>query len=170
VRADVDEDEWTAVFDAHYAAVHRYVARRAGRAVADDLAAETFLVAFRERDRFVERGAGPRPWLYGIATNLLRRARRDEERYLRALARAGGPTDAPDVGDASAARAAVVGALLALAPEERDALLLHGLAGLSYAECAAATGVPEGTVASRISRARTRVRAGMEKEGERGRA
>jgi RNA polymerase sigma-70 factor (ECF subfamily) len=170
VGPDPAAEEFTAVFDAHYAAVHRYVARRAGRTVADDIASETFLTAFRARDRFVERGSGPLPWLYGIATNLLRRARRDEERYLRALVRAAAAQPADDDPAERPASGAVVAALVALSPEERDALLLHALAGLSYAECAVATGVPAGTVASRINRARARVRASMEKEGDRERA
>ena len=138
--------------------------------MAEDLASETFVVALRARDRFRDGGAGYVPWLLRIATNLLRRTRRDEDRYLRAVA--GTKISERDSGGflAADARRSTVDALLGLSADERDPLLLHALAGLSYADCSAALGAPAGTVASRINRARTRVRLTPEEEPERGRA
>ena len=68
------------IFDLHFDAVHRYVHRRAGADVADEIAAETFAVAFARRETFSDRGNGVLPWLLGIATNLLPRRIRLEER------------------------------------------------------------------------------------------
>ncbi|MET0492324.1 MAG: sigma factor [Actinoplanes sp.] len=78
-----------AIFDRHAVAIHRYLARRVGASLADDLTAETFLVAFRGRARYDVAHADARPWLYGIAANLLRRDQRSELRQYRALARTG---------------------------------------------------------------------------------
>ena len=75
------------IFDRHFVAVHRYLHRRVGQDVADELAAETFAVAFERRATC--RGESALPWLYGIATNLLRRRWRAERRQLRAYARSG---------------------------------------------------------------------------------
>lgn len=76
------------VFDRHFPAVHRYLHRRAGRDLADDLAAETFALAFERRASCRATGT-VLPWLYGIATNLLRHRWRAESRQLRAYARSG---------------------------------------------------------------------------------
>ena len=71
------------LFDRHAPHIHRYLARRAGRQIADDLVAETFLAAFAKRDRYDLRYSDARPWLYGIATNLVGQHRRDEVRQYR---------------------------------------------------------------------------------------
>ena len=63
--------------------------RRIGADAADDVVAETFLIAFRQRASFRPDCPDARPWLYGIATNLVRRHRRTEVRQLRLLARTG---------------------------------------------------------------------------------
>ena len=76
------------IFDRHFDAVHRYIHRRAGRDVADELAAETFAVAFERRASCRTNGSAL-PWLFGIATNLLRRRTRAERRRLRAYGRSG---------------------------------------------------------------------------------
>ncbi len=75
-----DPDRFTEIFDRYFSQVHSYVARRLGTGVADDLAAETLLIAFRQRAKFDSRQGIVRAWLYGIATNLIRRHRRDEVR------------------------------------------------------------------------------------------
>src|SRR5436190_24286717 len=67
-------ERFSEIFDRHAQAVHRHLARRVGVAAADELTAETFLVAFRERNRYDTRHLDARPWLYGIAANLVRRA------------------------------------------------------------------------------------------------
>ena len=160
-RSIVDGSAFTAVFDRHFVAVHRYVHRRAGRDIADELAGETFRVAFEARARWSQTTPDARPWLLGIATNLLRRHRRTEERRLRALARRGvdgwATLDEASVAervDARRSRAALAGALAALSPDERDVVLLVALGELSYDDAALALGIPAGTVASRLNRAR----------------
>ena len=155
------------VFDRHFGAIHRYVARRLSPACADDVAAQVFCIAYDKRGQFLEqRPDGPvAPWLFGIATNLVRRHRRDERRQLRAYARVGveaAALDSPDESaarvDARRARPAVARALASLSPDERDVLLLYALADLDYQGIADALEIPIGTVRSRLSRARAHAR------------
>ena len=77
------------VFDAYFAEIHRYAARRLGPDAAADVAAQTFLEAFRRRRGYDPGRAGVRTWLYGIATKVIGRHQRAETRALRALARLG---------------------------------------------------------------------------------
>src|SRR5579862_8099382 len=79
-----------AIFDRHFDAVHRYLGRRAGRERADDLASQTFVVAFERRATFRWDAASARPWLLGIATKLLANDRRAEQRLLETLGRLSG--------------------------------------------------------------------------------
>jgi RNA polymerase sigma-70 factor (ECF subfamily) len=151
--------------------VHSYVARRLGSDVADDLAAETFLIAFRQRARFDRRNGVVRAWLYGIATNLIRRRRRDEIRQYRAYSRsapgaasAGTDTLSAEVDDrvdAETTSRALAGVLAGLRQTDRDVLLLYAWEDLSYPEIAAALKIPAGTVASRLHRARRVLRAAL---------
>ncbi len=161
-------EEFAAVFDRHASAVHRYIARRIGTASADDLTAETFLIAFRQRQRYDLSQPNARPWLYGIATNLLHRYRRTEVRHYRALARTGvDPVTEPDA-DRVVARVAAgaasrrLAAVLAKLPAgERDVLLLVAHEELDYADVARALDVPVSTVRSRLHSARKRLRAAL---------
>jgi RNA polymerase sigma-70 factor (ECF subfamily) len=156
------------VFDRHFDAVHGYLRRRVGGA-AEDLAAETFTRALAGWSGF-DAARDVRPWLFGIATNLVHDHRRAEARRLRAYAREAGrsepPGDGPDpAGRIDAARevrraAAAIGGLR---PDDRDVLLLVAWAELSYEECAEALGIPVGTVRSRLSRARAVVREELER-------
>lgn len=166
IRASVREPEQFApLFDRHAAAVHHYLARRIGSA-ADDLLAETFLIAFRKRSGYQPLRLEVRPWLFGIATNVLRRHLRQEERRYRALAKAARQDDpGPHFADASAeridaraVRAELAAALASLKPGDRDALLLLAWAQLTYAEIAVTLDIPIGTVRSRLSRARRQTR------------
>jgi len=150
----------------HFAGIWRYMAARLGPDVADDLAAETFLAAFRRKHTFDPRLGEVRPWLYGIATNLVAGHHRAESRRYAALARIG--ADAPVHDDeeqiterltAWQARRSLARALARLPDGDRDVLLLTAVGGLTYAEVAFALSVPQGTVASRLSRARRRVAA-----------
>ena len=85
-----DPEAFAVPFDRHAATLHRYVARRLGQGIADDIVADTFLVAFSKRARYIPSAAGDaRPWLYGIAANLIRKHTRSEVRMLRAYARTG---------------------------------------------------------------------------------
>lgn len=74
------------LFERHAAEIHRYLSRRVGD-LADDLLSEVFLTAFRKRATFRPVRVDVRPWLYGIAANLLRRHRREELTRYRSLAR-----------------------------------------------------------------------------------
>ncbi|MEU8140424.1 sigma factor [Nonomuraea sp. NPDC048901] len=74
------------LFDRYFAEIHRYIARRLPTDDADDLAAEVFLAALR--GRYDPAVGEVRPWLYGIATNLVARHRRTETTRWKALSRA----------------------------------------------------------------------------------
>lgn len=162
-----DPDTFARLFDRHATAIYRYIARRLGPDAADDLASEVFLIAFERRGRYDLRHPDARPWLYGIATHLVSKRRRDEGRFFRALSRLPGPAaDEPftDVVsqrvDAQAAGGQLAAALASLSGVHRDTLLLIA-SGLSQEEAARALGVPVGTVASRLSRARHKLRAAL---------
>ncbi|WP_283139438.1 RNA polymerase sigma factor [Rhizohabitans arisaemae] len=160
-----DPERFGAVFDSHYAEIRRYIGRRLDLDIAEDLAAETFLIAYRRRHRFDPGRGEVRPWLYGIATKLIGRHRRAEVRRYRALARAAQPDvergHDQRVVDRVAAGITVgrlAGALARLSRGERDVVLLIAYAGLSYLQVAEVLGVAGGTVASRLSRARAKLR------------
>jgi RNA polymerase sigma factor (sigma-70 family) len=163
-----DPDRFGVIFDRYFAEIHRYVARRLGPDAADDIAADTFLTAFRQRRRFDASRGLVRGWLYGIATNDIGRYRRREVRELRARERTGAVR--PDEGHAdlvadrvtaSALHRQLAGALAALPRGDREVLLLVALGGLSHGEVAAALSIPYGTVGSRLSRVRRKLRDGL---------
>ncbi|MEU6408502.1 RNA polymerase sigma factor [Microbispora sp. NPDC046933] len=160
-------ERFAGVFDRHADEIHAYAGRRLGPEHADDVTAETFLVAFRKRHRYDTSRPDARPWLYGIAGNLISGHRRSEVRRLRALARA--PHDARERGSheeergaerasAAALRPALAAALARLSAAERDLLLLVAWADLSYEEAAEALKIPIGTVRSRLHRVRAKLR------------
>jgi RNA polymerase sigma-70 factor (ECF subfamily) len=167
----------TRLYDDHAVDLHRYLARRLEPATADDLVAETFLIAWQQRHRYQPERGSARAWLYGIATNLLRRHARAEARAWRAMARDGGRrgdlADAPDTvaarrTDAGTQARQLAGALAALRSEERDVLLLVAWAGLQPVEVAGALNVPVATVRTRLHRARTALRGCLTKEEQHG--
>ncbi|WP_067177358.1 RNA polymerase sigma factor [Microtetraspora niveoalba] len=157
--------EFEQIFNAHFGEIHRYIARRLSVSVADDLAAEVFLAAYRG-GYDASRGA-VRPWLYGIATHLIARHRRTEVRQWKALSRAAQREEQRYKDDALSRVAAssltrtLAGALAGLKRGDRDVVLLSALGGLTHAEVAAALGIPAGTVASRLSRARKQLRKAL---------
>ena len=144
-------------------------AGRRGRDVADDIAADTFVIALRKQGSFDARRGPVRAWLYGIATNLVAQHRRTESRRYRALARARaeGPADGHEDRVVSWVAAEemkprLAGALARLSREERDVLLLVALADLSHEEISHALGIPYGTVGSRLHGAMRSLRAALE--------
>jgi len=157
------------LYDRHAPDIHRYAARRLGEGAADDITSDTFLVAFRIRSRYDLARPNARPWLYGIAGNLIGRQRRSEVRALRALARTGqDPVAASwseswveDTDSRIAAQGPLAGALAALSAGDRHVLLLVAWADLGYQEVAEALGIPVGTVRSRLNRARRKVRTAL---------
>lgn len=144
---------FAAVFDRHFEAIHGYAVRRVGRDLGEEIAAETFARAFDVRRRYDFERDDARPWLLGIAANLLRRHWRDERRRIAAYTRLSedGVT-APELSPATAAL--LVSALGKLSHRDREALFLFVWADLSYEEIGVALNVPIGTVRSRIARAR----------------
>lgn len=154
------------IFDRHATVLHRFLVRRLGPDDADGLLGETFRIAFEKRHGYDLDRTNARPWLYGIATNLVARHRRTEARRIVAVARLAGQRLAPDDAtersnealDATDRWVHVAGAITALPEAERDTLLLHVWEGLAYQEVAEALAVPLGTVRSRINRARARLR------------
>ena len=163
-----DPEQFTELFRRHAPHIQRYVVRRLGPDLADDIVAETFLLAFRQRDRYDLARTDARPWLYGIATNLIGHHRRSEIRQYRALARTGADpvtesfTDrVDDRVSAEVASRRLAAALARLSAELRDTMLLAAWSDLSYEQIAVALGVPTGTVRSRLSRARSKLRQTM---------
>jgi RNA polymerase sigma-70 factor (ECF subfamily) len=155
--------DFAVVFDRHFDAIFTYLARRVGVSAAEDLASQTFVVAFERRETYESHPSGIRPWLYGIATNLISTHRRSEMRALRSIARqqASGVGTVDDVVEDMLDRSAtrdefrqLVEALADLSDELRDTLVLFAWADLTYEEISAALGIAPGTVGSRISRAR----------------
>jgi RNA polymerase sigma factor (sigma-70 family) len=153
-------DAFVEVAQRHEAAVHAFLARRAGRQAADDLLGEVWLRAFAARGGYDLTRADARPWLYGIARNVLRAhwsARPD---------RGGVPVpqsvdpwdEVVDRLDSAVAVRALVSALQTLPEPERDVLLLVAWEQLTPAEAAAVLGVPQGTARSRLHRARATLR------------
>lgn len=164
-----EPEQFATLFDRHAPHIYRYLARRAGRQVADDLVAETFLAAFAKRDRYDLGHPDARPWLYGIATNLVGQHRRDQARQDRITqAAAAAEPEVPGHADrvaadvtAQAMRTLLEGALAVLSAGDRDVLLLIAWEQLTYEETAHALGIPVGTVRSRLNRARGVVRAAL---------
>lgn len=163
--ARTEPSAFRVIFERHYAAIHRYLNRRLGEPTADDLASETFAIAFNRRASYDPSVPHARPWLYGIAANLIRHHRRSERRRLFALARSAERVFSDDEIEAVEERMvaqelapSLARVLANLRSGDREVLLLFAWEELSYAQIALALGIPEGTVRSRLNRARRRVR------------
>ncbi len=169
-RLHADPELFGTVFDRYYLDIHGYVSRRLGRDLADDLAAQTFLVAFDRWERYDTRAECARPWLFGIASNLIAGHLRAEARRYRALARADtefaevteGHADQVAIRlDAQAVRGRLARALGDIAPPDREVLLMVAWADLTCEETAQALGIPPGTARSRLHRARKKLQAAL---------
>lgn len=161
------ELDFPALFDDYYDRIASYVSRRlVDRSVAEDLAQMTFLEAYDRRATYEPLKGSPRAWLFGIATNLLRHHYRSERTQLRAYSRAASreaePADASEEThrrlDWRATSGQIANALAALDPGDYDVLTLHCWADLSHNEIATALKIKEGTVKSRLNRARRQMR------------
>lgn len=167
IAASLDSPvQFGVIFDRHATVLHRYLVRRVGPDEAESMMGEVFRIAFERRATYDLARPLARPWLYGIATNLLAKHRRTEARRLRAVARLAAqrlpPLDVTEplivALDAEELWPRVADAVTALPEPERDALVLHVWEELSYDDVAEALGVPVGTVRSRLNRARGRLR------------
>ena len=148
------------IFDRHFVRIHGYLARRAGSQLADDLAGETFAIAFAARERYDLDYENAAPWLFGIATNVLRGNRRAWTRakqmleHLPVHVQEPGEDRSLDEMDARR-RAATLGPLFRrLSEQDTATLLLYAWEDLTYEEVAAALDIPVGTVRSRLNRVR----------------
>ncbi|MEV4758142.1 RNA polymerase sigma factor [Micromonospora sp. NPDC049559] len=161
---DGDPRAFAELFDEYSRAVYNHAFRlTADWSVAEDVMASTFMEAWRLRERIDSDGGSLRPWLLAIATNIARSHVRSNRRY-RAAIRAQEPAE-PDHADAVAGRVddrrrllATVSALAHLRRTEREVLSLCFWQEMDYETAAKVLGVPVGTVRSRLSRARARLR------------
>jgi RNA polymerase sigma-70 factor (ECF subfamily) len=172
VAASIREpDAFTRLFERHWEALFRFCQSRAGSA-GEDIAAEAFRVAFDRRGRYDARYNDARPWLFGIATNLLRdhfrSARREEQKLTRSASLDGlAQHDELNELERQMLGPQMARALQGLPAADRDALLLLAWADLDYEQIAQALDVPLGTVRSRIHRARQRVRDYLDTQDDR---
>lgn len=158
------------IFDRHYRSVVRFSVGRVGHNEAADVAAETFLRAFSRRARFDSEQPSALPWLFGISANVARERMRKTARGFRAFNRATPPphidspfeSDAVERTDAEAQAAILTASLAKLTDDEYQVLMLAAIADYSYQEIADRLDIPIGTVRSRLSRARRRMRELME--------
>ncbi|MFI5547993.1 RNA polymerase sigma factor [Streptomyces sp. JL4002] len=164
-----DPDAYAELFDSYARTLYNHAFRMTGDwGVAEDVMSAAFLEAWRLRGTVEPEGGSLRPWLLGIATNLARNHCRSNRRYRAAAAAAAvaaGSAAVPDHADEVAGRlddrrqiAATLAQLSALRGPEREVLLLCLCERLEYAEAARVLGIPVGTVRSRLSRARTKLR------------
>ncbi|WP_229072009.1 RNA polymerase sigma factor [Actinoplanes sp. DH11] len=148
--------EFTALYAQNHRRVYAYAVARAGRSLADEVVAETFLVAWR---RFAQMPSGAAlPWLLGVARNVIRERYRDEERQrVLAAEMLTWAADTPDVADGVAERSAVLTALAALSENDREVLTLIAWDGLSPRAAARVVGCSTPTFLVRLHRARNRL-------------
>jgi RNA polymerase sigma factor (sigma-70 family) len=155
-----DDRAFAALYERHARKIYNFLFRRlADWSEAEDLTAVVFLEAFRRRADAVLVESDLAPWLYGVATNVLRNRRRAQWRYRRVLAQlAAEPRSAaPDPHDrveAAEQMRSVLERVRKLPRSQQDVVALCVWSGLSYEKAAAALGVPVGTVRSRLARAR----------------
>jgi RNA polymerase sigma-70 factor (ECF subfamily) len=161
------------LYDKHSRDLFAYLARRVGRDLAEDLLAETFRVLIESYGTYDRQRGSERMWLYGIATNLVRRHWRTEQRRLltlqRAAAREQSSIDplltlvesAAGRVDAQHEAACVLEAVVALSPDDRDLLILSGWEHLNSTEIGRVLDVPPATVRSRLRRLRSELQTSI---------
>ena len=149
-----DDREWLeAMWNQHAGRVYAYAARRVGRDGADDVVADTFVVAWRNR---MSRPSRELPWLYGAARRVIADRRRSGERLARLVDRLAEIAPASNT-DGADDHLAAAGALDSLSEEDREVLLLTAWEGLPAADAARVLGVTAPSYRMRLSRARRRL-------------
>jgi RNA polymerase sigma factor (sigma-70 family) len=154
-------DAFVEVARRHEIAVHAYLARRAGRQAAEDLLAEVWLRAFAARGGYDTRNGDARPWLYGIARNVLRehwRTSSDDQPGAGVETSTDPWEGINDRLDSAGLARAAASAVRDLPAAEREVLLLVAWEQLTPAEAAKILGIPPGTARSRLHRARATLR------------
>jgi RNA polymerase sigma factor (sigma-70 family) len=156
-----DDRAFASLYERHARKIYNYLFRRlADWSEAEDLTAVVFLEAFRRRADAVAVDGELSPWLYGVATNVLRNRRRAQWRHRRLLAQlAGEPrtrTEADLHGrvEATEQMRSLLAGIRRLPRSQQDVVALCVWSGLSYEEAATALRVPVGTIRSRLARAR----------------
>lgn len=148
-----DEERFNRLYEAHRADLERFVYRRVPASNVDDIVAETFLTAWRRLD---DAPAEARPWLFGIARNVLLRNIRSAGRWnslhVRLAAEPRGPAE--ELAGTVATRTDLARAWSKLAPGEQEVLALVAWDGLSARDAAAVLGCQTGTYRMRLLRAR----------------
>lgn len=158
---NVHDERWfREVFQATYTDLVAYARRRAGAATeADDIVSEVYAVAWRRRAD-IDRAAALRPWLYGIAANVLRNHRRAGSRRLQLVDRLEAqPKELADGDPSDGIGADLLAALDGLSPDDQEVLRLVAWEGLSHEEAGQALGCSPNAVGIRIHRARLRLQA-----------
>ncbi|QXE39223.1 RNA polymerase sigma factor [Streptomyces sp. GMY02] len=171
VRAG-EREAFAEIFDQHARVVYAHAVRTTGDwAAAEDVMSLTFLEAWRLRHKLRGEVVSVRPWLLGIATNVLRNSARAARRHSKAMSRLSPADIHPDFADEVVGQltdtqrlAAAAKALSRLKRSEREVFALVVWSGLSYSAAADALGVPTGTIRSRLSRARNKLRQMVEAE------
>lgn len=170
-RSRASPEVFAELYDRHAPVIYRYAARRAGDFAADDVTSETFLTAWQELESYDLARDDARPWLFGIATNLLRRHHRSEAKVLKTAAKAAAREPVVDASDqiaaqvdATAMTGRIAGTLRSMTAIDRETLLLYAWADLTYEGIALAMDVPVGTVRSRLNRARRVLRTELNLE------
>lgn len=163
-----EAEAFATLYDDHADDVFRFLFRRtASWADAEDLTSEVFLLAWRRRDTVIlDPEAGLRPWLFGVAHNLVRNRERAAARRLELPGEDPAEPSGPDVAEDVAARLdqerrmrAVMAAMARLAEPDREILQLCLWEELSPSSAATALGLSPAAARQRLSRARTRLRS-----------
>ncbi|TDD95456.1 RNA polymerase sigma factor [Actinomadura rubrisoli] len=157
------DDGFAGLWDAHYGDVLGYAARRVDHETARDVAAETFLIAWRRRDEIP--ADHPFPWLLHVARNVLANEARGHRRRGRLWSRLRGDrrTAEPvaDVAVGLAEGGRIAAALRRLSPRDREALQLVGWEELDTRDAAVVAGCSAKTFSVRLHRARKRLAAAL---------
>ncbi|HUR79075.1 MAG TPA: sigma-70 family RNA polymerase sigma factor [Acidimicrobiales bacterium] len=164
----VDEQErLEALWREHMAPLVLYALRRCPTRVdAFDVVSEVYLVAWR-RIGDVPLGAEARPWLFGVARNVLKNADRSERRRSRLSERLLREVEVvlPDETERSDDAARLHAAINALGSDAKELLMLVAFDGLTIGEAAASLGIPVGTARVRLHRTRIALRKQLERDG-----
>jgi len=161
-----DAEAFGALFARHRDRVYTYCFRRTGSwSAAEDALSVVFMETWRRRHDVQVIEESLLPWLFAVANNISRNVERSRRRYanlLNSLPNVGSIEDHADdvaarVDDERQMRTVLV-ALHTLGRLDQDVIAMCDWEGLSYEEASAALGVPVGTVKSRLSRARKRLR------------
>jgi RNA polymerase sigma-70 factor (ECF subfamily) len=165
LAVDGDHEAFGALFERHARSVYNHCFRRtASWADAEDLTSAVFVEAWRRRRDVDLIDESARPWLLGVANNVLRNHRRSLRRYRAAVERLPSPGPQADPADDVAGRLAderqmnrVLGLVERLPRRDQEVLTLCAWSELTYQEAATVLDVPVGTVRSRLARARARL-------------